>query len=223
MSNPRHPGPSNAKEPGWRVATFTSMKIGYGRIYPTDPNPDSQHEALSESDCQLIVIDDARETGAAQPQLGSVLTDLNAGDTLVVTSLDRLARHAAALVNHVTAIDARKAHLHILDNQIHTGHDPERIFLRTVQSLEDVNTIGRSQRIRSGIKKASSTGRRPGRPPIGNSQIVKIVMDLYNSADEHGNRLYTVTEIAQRARVSRATVYRYIELFNNSGHPFLEN
>ena len=199
------------------------MRIGYGRIYPTDPNPDSQHEALTRGDCQQIIIDDARETGAAQPQLEIVLADLNAGDTLVVTSLDRLARHATALVIHVTAIDECKAHLHILDKQIHTGHDPERIFMRTIRALDDVNSTGRSQRIRSGIKKASSTGRRPGRPPLKDSKIVKIVMDLYLDADEHGNRRYTVTEIAQRARVSRATVYRYIDLYNATGHSALEN
>lgn len=199
------------------------MRIGYGRIYPTDPHPEDQRQALSEDDCQRIVIDDARETGAAQPQLENALADLNAGDTLVVTSLDRLARHATALVNHVIAIDEHKAHLHILDKQLHTGHDPDRIFLRTVHALDDVNTTGRSQRIRSGIKKASSTGRRPGRPPIKNSKAVKIVMDLYFEADEHGNRRYTITEIAQRARVSRATVYRYIDRFNATGHPSLEN
>lgn len=199
------------------------MRIGYGRIYPTDPDPEEQHEALTEGDCQRIFVDDARETGAAQPQLTRTLEVLAAGDTLVVTSLDRLARHATALVDHVTAIDDRGAHLHILDKQIHTGQDPERIFLRTIQSLDDVNTTGRSQRIRSGIKKASSTGRRPGRPPIKNSKILKVVMDLYGAADEHGNRLYTVTEIAQRARVSRATVYRYIDLYNDTGRPALEN
>lgn len=199
------------------------MRIGYGRIYPTDPHPESQHEALTDGDCQQIVIDDTNETGAAQPQLENVLADLNAGDTLVVTSLDRLARHATALVNHVIAIDEHKAHLHILDKQLHTGHDADRIFLRTIHALDDVNTTGRSQRIRSGIKKASSTGRRPGRPPIKNSKAIKIVTDLYLEADEHGNRRYTITEIAQRARVSRATVYRYIDLYNATGHPSLEN
>lgn len=199
------------------------MRIGYGRIYPTDPNPEHQRQTLSEADCKLVVIDDARETGAAQPELENALAELNAGDTLVVTSLDRLARHATALVSHVTGIDEGKAHLHILDKQIHTGNDPERIFLRTIRALDDVNTTGRSQRIRTGIKKATSTGRRPGRPPIKNNKVLQIVVELYFEADEHGNRRYTITEIAQRARVSRATVYRYLDLYKDAGRPALEN
>lgn len=199
------------------------MRIGYGRIYPTDTDTEHQHEALAATNCQQIFLDDARETGAAQPQLATALENLNPGDTLVVTSLDRLARHATALVDHVTALDARNAHLHVLDKKLHTELDAERIFLRTILALDDVNTIGRSHRIRSGIKKASSTGRRPGRPRIKNEKVYQIVKELYSEADEHGNRRYTVTEIARRARVSRATVYRYIDLYNATGHSTLEN
>lgn len=198
------------------------MRIGYGRIYPTDHDREEQHQALSASDCQRIFVDDTRETGAAQPQLTNALEDLDADDALVVTSLDRLARHATALVDHTTAIDDRGAHLHILDKQIHTEQDPERIFLRTIEALDDVNSTGRSQRIRSGITKAAATGRRPGRPPIKTSKKIKVIEDLLFAKDEHGNRRHTITEIARDARVSRATVYRYIDLFKEAGAKPLE-
>ena len=102
------------------------------------------------------------------------------------------------------------------------AHAPLRMPLRTIEALDGVNTIGRSQRIRSGIKKASDTGRQPGRPRIKNDKVYQIVTELYFEADEHGNRRYTITEIAQRARVSRATVYRYLDLYNHAGHPALE-
>lgn len=199
------------------------MRIGYGRIYPTDPDPEDQHKTLAVNDCPRILVDDARETGAAQPRLSTAIDDLGTGDTLVVTSLDRLARHADALVNKVTAIDARGAHLHILDQHIHTGHDPECIFLRTIDALDAVNTTGRSQRIRSGIAKAIATGKRPGRPPIKTSTRDKIIQGLYLEKDEHGNRRHTVTEIAREARVSRATVYRWIDLFKSGGVEIPEN
>lgn len=208
--------------PGRRVATFTTMRIGYGRIYPTDTDPEEQHGALAASDCQRIFFDDSRETGAAQPQLTKALEDLAAGDTLVVTSLDRLARHATALVDHVTAIDARNAHLHILDKQIHTELDAERIFLRTIEALDGVNTTGRSHRIRTGIAKSADNGKRPGRPEIKFSKKQKVIVELLYAKDEHGNRRYTVTEIAREARVSRATVYRYIDRFENAGADVLE-
>ncbi|PTM85350.1 recombinase family protein [Dietzia psychralcaliphila] len=199
------------------------MRIGYGRIYPTDPDPEEQHEALTESDCQRILVDDARETGAAQPKLATALDDLDAGDTLVVSSLDRLARNPAVLVDHVTAIDERGAYLHILNRQIHTGQDPERIFLRTIEALGDVNTIGRSQRIRAGIAKAATNGRRPGRPMIKAPKLEKVLRKLLSEKDEHGHRRHTITEIAREARVSRATVYRYIDLFKEHGVPVLED
>lgn len=198
------------------------MQIGYGRIYPTDTDPEHQHEALADTNCQQIFLDDARETGAAQPQLATALENLNPGDTLVVTSLDRLARHATALVDHVAAIDARNAHLHILDKQLHTELDAERIFLRTILALDDVNTIGRSHRIRTGIAKSADNGKRPGRPQIKFSKKQKVIMELLYAKDEHGNRRYTVTEIAREARVSRATVYRYIDRFENVGASVLE-
>ena len=69
------------------------MRIGYERIYPSDPDYAEQHNALADSGCMAIYTDDMRQTGAAQPQLAAALEHLRPGDTLTVTSLDRLAHN----------------------------------------------------------------------------------------------------------------------------------
>ncbi|MET3862544.1 DNA invertase Pin-like site-specific DNA recombinase [Dietzia sp. 2505] len=186
------------------------MRIGYERIYPSDPDPARQSAALTDAGCMSIYTDDTRQTGAAQPQLTAALEHLRPGDTLTVTSLDRLAHHNKALVTHVAHIEDLSAHLHILDSDLHTRNDPDHIFFRTIAAIDEVNTTGRSQRIRRSITTAKEQGRRPGRPTIKKSKKIDAIILLAVQLDEHGNRRHTITDIARKTGVSRATVYRYI-------------
>lgn len=187
------------------------MRIGYERIYPSDPDPTSQTSALTDAGCLTIYTDDTEQTGAAQPQLAAALERLRPGDTLTVTTLDRLAHHSTTLVKHVAQLEELSAHLHVIDIDIDTRDDPERIFFRTIAALGHVNTTGRSQRIRRSITTASSQGRRPGRPTIKQSKKVDAITLLAFELDEYGNRRHTIADIARKTGVSRATVYRYID------------
>lgn len=191
------------------------MRIGYGRIYPTDQDPDSQNAALADAGCDAVYTDDIRATGIGQPQLAEAIEQLTADDTLTITSLDRLAHRATNLVTHITAINERHAHLHILDQHLTTAEDPTQIFFRTITALGQVNIQGQHQRNSSTYKALGSSGKRPGRPPL-NPKIGQTVYALLNDIDEHGNRRHTIAEIARQARVSRSTVYRYMDIIGRT-------
>lgn len=190
------------------------MRIGYERIYPSDPDYAEQHSALADSGCMTIYTDDMRQTGAAQPQLAAALEHLRPGDTLTVTSLDRLAHNGTNLVTHISQIEDLGAHLHILDNELDTHDDPDRIFFRTIAAVHDVNSTGRSQRIRRSINNAKKQGKRPGRPTIKTDALVETIKLLVHDLDEHGNRQHTIADIARQTGVSRASIYRYLKLLD---------
>src|SRR4051812_35221097 len=74
--------------------------IGYARVSTPDQNPAHQIDALTragvaETDVHLDVASGAKAT---RPKLDLVLKLLRAGDTLVVTRLDRLGRSVVHLV-----------------------------------------------------------------------------------------------------------------------------
>lgn len=191
------------------------MRIGYGRVYPRDQGVDDQDIALTESGCELVYIDDISATGAGQPQLARAIEHLAAGDILTVTSMDRLAHRVTTLVTHVAAIDERHAHLHVLDQDLNTADDPTRIFFRTITALDQVNMGGRLQRNWTTYMAMGNSRRRPGRPSL-NPSIQRKVFALLGDVDEHGNRRHTIAEVARQARVSRSTVYRYMDVFGKT-------
>jgi len=66
--------------------------IGYARVSTRDQNPEGQTDVLSSAGCEKLFVDRASGTLAKRPALTEALGYLRAGDTLVVTKLDRLGR-----------------------------------------------------------------------------------------------------------------------------------
>ena len=69
-----------------------TMLIGYARVSTTGQNLESQIEHLQADGCDRIFQEKLTGFDRRRPQLEKMLTSIQAGDTLVVTSLDRLAR-----------------------------------------------------------------------------------------------------------------------------------
>jgi DNA invertase Pin-like site-specific DNA recombinase len=74
--------------------------IGYARVSTAEQNPAHQIDALTRAGVAPddIHLDHASGAKASRPQLGPVLKVLRAGDTLVITRLDRLGRSVLHLV-----------------------------------------------------------------------------------------------------------------------------
>src|SRR4051794_41801460 len=64
--------------------------VVYARVSPRDQPPEAQLDALSSAGCERTFTDQASGTLARRPALDEALSYLRAGDTLVVTKLDRL-------------------------------------------------------------------------------------------------------------------------------------
>ncbi len=68
------------------------MLIGYARVSTTGQNLESQIEQLQAAGCDKIFREKLTGFDRRRPQLEKMLSRLQQGDTLLVTSLDRLAR-----------------------------------------------------------------------------------------------------------------------------------
>jgi len=69
---------------------MTGQRIGYIRVSSADQNPERQLEGVS-LDRTFLDIASAKDTN--RPELTSLLTFIRKGDTLIVHSMDRLARN----------------------------------------------------------------------------------------------------------------------------------
>jgi DNA invertase Pin-like site-specific DNA recombinase len=72
------------------------MLIGYARVSTQDQNPVLQLDALKTAGCERVFIEKASGAQRDRPGLAQALDFAQAGDTLVVWKLDRLARNPAA-------------------------------------------------------------------------------------------------------------------------------
>ncbi|WP_370513055.1 recombinase family protein [Acetobacter sp. DmW_136] len=66
--------------------------IGYARVSTDDQGTDAQLNELRDAGCTMIFEEHASGADRNRPVLIRLLRDMNAGDTLVVVRLDRLAR-----------------------------------------------------------------------------------------------------------------------------------
>jgi DNA invertase Pin-like site-specific DNA recombinase len=68
------------------------MLIGYGRVSTTGQNLEIQRAQLVNAGCDKIFEEKLTGTDRKRPQLMRLLQKIDQGDTLIITSLDRLAR-----------------------------------------------------------------------------------------------------------------------------------
>ena len=81
------------------------QKIGYARVSTTDQDLDVQIAALTAAGCGIVRSEKRSGTSTAgRDELGTILAFIGAGDELVVTRIDRLARSIGDLQDIVRAL-----------------------------------------------------------------------------------------------------------------------
>jgi DNA invertase Pin-like site-specific DNA recombinase len=109
--------------------------IGYARVSTDGQTLDAQHAALRDAGCERIFGE--KESGARtdRARLAKAIAALTAGDTLIVTKLDRLARSTRDLLNTLDAIGKAAASFRSLnDSWANTDTAHGRLMLTVLAS-----------------------------------------------------------------------------------------
>jgi DNA invertase Pin-like site-specific DNA recombinase len=122
------------------------------------------------------------------------------GDELVVTRIDRLARSVADLQDIVRILKTKGAALKATEQPIDTRTATGKAFLDMLAVFAEFETNLRRERQLEGIEKAKKAGVYRGRKATINQEKIR---DL--KSDGMGP-----TQIAERLRISRASVYRLL-------------
>jgi DNA invertase Pin-like site-specific DNA recombinase len=111
------------------------MKYGYARVSTDGQSVDAQVRQLTKAGCKKVF----REVASgAKTQLRRLLDQLEAGDVLTVTRLDRLARSTRDLLNTLAAITAKKAGFRSIgDTWADTTTSHGRLMLTVLGGLAD--------------------------------------------------------------------------------------
>jgi DNA invertase Pin-like site-specific DNA recombinase len=173
--------------------------IGYARVSTNDQNLEIQVAALKAAGCGVIRAEKrSGTTTSGRTELQTVLDFLGAGDVLMVTRIDRLARSIGDLQDIVRAVKAKGASLKATEQPIDTGTAAGKAFLDKLGVFAEFETNLRKERQLEGIAKAKAAGVYKGRKPTVDVLRVRALKQegLGPSA------------IAKTLGIGRASVYR---------------
>lgn len=91
------------------------MKIGYARVSTQGQDLQSQIEMLKLEGCEKIYSEKFTGTTSKRPQFQKMLEELQEGDVLVVTKLDRFARSTIDALTTVKQLEEKKVDFIILN------------------------------------------------------------------------------------------------------------
>jgi DNA invertase Pin-like site-specific DNA recombinase len=181
--------------------------VGYARVSTDAQDITAQREALIAAGvaAERIYVDHGRSgTNRARPGLEQAIAACWAGDTLVVTKLDRLARSAVDASTIAAELAAKDVRLSF-NGSVYDPLDPmgRMIFgMLSVFAEFEANLI--SARTREGMATARAKGRLKGGKPKLSPKREALLVSMHRSGD------YTSGELAELFDVARATVYRAI-------------
>lgn len=176
--------------------------IGYARVSTADQDCTIQEAALRAAGATIVRSE--KRSGTAlkgRDELETILDFLQAGDTLMVTRIDRLARSVADLERIVASVKAKGAFLQATEQPIDTSSPAGTAFLQMLGVFAQFETALRRERQMEGIAKAKAEGRYRGRPAT---------VDAAKVRELHAEGVRP-SEIAKRLAIGRASVYRAIE------------
>lgn len=184
------------------------MKIGYARVSTSGQTLDQQHEALTEAGCEKIYSEKQSGTSTTKrDELQRCLDVLRAGDTLVITKIDRLARSVIDLSNIVNDLDKRGISIQFLNDglQFQAGNK-QSISTLTLNILSSFAQFERDlivERTTAGRKRAQAQGKHIGRTAQP-EQAIRKALKLYKERESNG---MSVGDISKVTGVPRSTIY----------------
>jgi len=147
----------------WELLMGNEMaNIGYARVSSTGQDLTVQLDKLTSYGCTTAdgTIFQEKRSGTTdnRPELKACLKHLRAGDVLVVTKLDRLARSTLHLTQIADDLQARGVGLKVLDQDIDTTTPTGKLLFNMLASIAEFETALRSERQTEGIAKAKANG-----------------------------------------------------------------
>jgi DNA invertase Pin-like site-specific DNA recombinase len=182
---------------------MTGQRIGYARVSAFDQNPDRQLENVRVS---KTFTDKASGKDIKRPQFEALMSFVRAGDTVLVHSMDRLARNLDDLRCIVQTLTQRGVCIEFVkENLKFSGEDsPMAILMLSVMGAfaEFERSLIR-ERQREGIALAKQRGAYLGRKrSLSDGEILSLRQRIQNGEKK--------AQVARELGISRETLYQYL-------------
>lgn len=184
------------------------MIFGYARVSTNVQSTEAQKILLTAANCESII--EEKESGKdldGRDKLSGLLNGyLRYGDTLVITSLDRLSRSTIDTLLVIQELERKGIALKILNLDVDTSNAMGKFCLSMFAAISELERFRIKERQAQGIELAKKKGVYKGRAKLDTKNNQKII-----SANERG---IPISHIAANYGISRPSVYKIISEAN---------
>lgn len=180
------------------------IRIGYARVSSTGQKLDRQIDALTEAKCRRIFAEKKSGKDDARPELKACHVFLQAGDALVVPSLDRYGRSLQDLVNMVAELRERGIGFTSLHERLDTTTPGGRLIFHVFAAVAEFIRELIVQGTNEGLAAARARGRVGGRPTVVNDNLLRAARDMLPNPEN------SIESVAALLGVSVGTLYNHI-------------
>jgi DNA invertase Pin-like site-specific DNA recombinase len=187
------------------------MKVGFARVSTVEQDLSIQLKQLNEFGCEKVF--HGKHSGVSiknDEKLREMIDFIREGDEVVVCRLDRLGRSLKSILDAIDRIHSKGACLNIIDGSFNTSNDNPfstaminlcGVFAQLERDLIKVRTA-------EGRAEAKANGIHLGRAPaLSEKQAQELLKAKLNGE--------TISALARKYDVSRATVHRTIDRAND--------
>nr|WP_176704970.1 recombinase family protein [Arthrobacter sp.]AXV46585.1 DNA invertase/resolvase [Arthrobacter sp.] len=176
------------------------VSLGYARISTKDQNRESQHQQLLAAGCYDVYADQGKPGATmARPELEACLRAMQPGNTLVVTTLDRLGRTVRGLAELLDTLKDRGVEFQSLAEGIDTTTTQGQTMISVIADVAKMERELIRERTMAGRVVAAGKG---GRPPRLQPHEVREARRLREGEE------WSLDRIAEEFTVSRSTIIR---------------
>ncbi|MBS4097696.1 MAG: recombinase family protein [Sulfuricella sp.] len=184
--------------------------VGYLRVSTADQNLERQREGVRSAGITLDIVfeDQASGKDTLRPKFQEMCQYVRRGDTLVVYSIDRLARSLTDLERAVEDLNAKGVQVFFVKENLKfagSGDEPFAVLQR--QLLGSFAQFERAlirERQREGIEIAKQKGKYKGRKPALSAERAGALRERAAAGEKHA-------DLIREFAISRATFYRLLK------------
>ena len=182
------------------------MRYGYARVSSNSQDYNGQVDALKAAGCERIFSEkvSAKSTNGRR-EFEKLMKALVAGDTVVVTKLDRLARSSRDLHNILHELqECSCGFVSLGESWCDTTTDVGRLVMTIMGGIAEFERSLIRKRCEEGIERAKRKGTKFGRPTALDTSQRRRIAERYAAGE-------TMAELARDYDCGEATIWRALQ------------
>lgn len=185
-----------------------SSIVGCARVSSVEQNLDRQLVQLKAENVETVFVDKISGKNLDRPGFSSMMEYVNEGDTLVICSMDRLARSLMDLLNVTRTLQAKGVTVRFLKEKLELSSSGEtsaisKFLMAMMGAVAEFERSLIRERQQQGIALAKARGVYKGRKPIDDERLAEAKRRIASGIPK--------TKVAKELKIGRTTLYKYLK------------